>query len=59
MAKYCRVFLSENLVGGDKIPPPLGVSSGGGKISPIFGGGESAILQIYMMKTLIMTYYML
>ena len=25
--------------GGDKIPPPLGVSSGGGKISPIFGGG--------------------
>ena len=26
-------------MGGDKIPPPLGEVSGGGKISPIFGGG--------------------
>ena len=26
-------------MGGDKIPPPLGEVSGGGKILPIFGGG--------------------
>ena len=40
---------------GGQNSPPLGVSSGGG-ISPIFGRGESAILQIYMVKTLNMTY---
>ena len=46
--------------GGQDSPPPLGEVSGDGKLLPIFGvEGESAILQIYMIKTLIMIYYML
>ena len=45
--------------GGTRFPPHLGKLVGGEKFCRFSVGGESAILQIYMMKTLIMTYYML